>query len=197
MYLNLLLVLYSTCSIHIQSASPENIFVSKVQSLSEKEKKYRFDIAYKKMVLFIQLFRTNLNIYSTKTYLQCTFWSFTMFHSLLFPRVRNNTQTSAATDIYDVGNHYLLQVDAVGFQKEDIQLSATANALKIEANKENDVPEGYSPLYNSHKAEQRILRSFRFRDAIDTENVEAHMTNGLLHVKIPKRSARKIDIQVL
>ena len=120
-----------------------------------------------------------------------------MFHSLLFPRIRNNTQTSAKADVYDGGNHYLLQMDAVGFEKDDIQLSATTNELKIEANKENAIPEGYTPLYNSHKTEQRILRSFRFRDSIDTENVEAHISNGLLNIKIPKRSARKIDIHVL
>ena len=119
-----------------------------------------------------------------------------MFHSLLFPRVRNNTQNNARADIYDGGNHYLLQIDAVGFSKEDIELSATTNSLKIEANKEKELPQGYTPLYNSHKKEQRIHRNFRFRDSIDTDGVEAHITHGLLNIKVPKRSARKIDIQV-
>ena len=120
-----------------------------------------------------------------------------MFHSILFPRSQKRTQHNARTDIYDGGNHYLLQVDAVGFTKDDIQLSATSNSLKIEAETERELPEGYSPLYNSHKKEQRILRSFRFRDTINTDSVEAHITNGLLNIKIPKHSARKIDIQVL
>ena len=119
-----------------------------------------------------------------------------MFHSLRFPRVRNNTQNNARTDIFDKGNHYLLQIDAVGFSKEDIELSATTNSLQIEANKERSLPEGYTALYNSHKKEQRIHRNFRFRDQIDTDGVEAHITHGLLNIKVPKSSARKIDIQV-
>ena len=119
-----------------------------------------------------------------------------MFHSLLFPRVRNNTQNNARADIYDGGSHYLLQIDAVGFSRENIELSATTNSLKIEANIEKELPEGYTPLYNSHKKNQRIQRNFRFRDSIDTEGVEAHMTHGLLNITIPKRSARKIDIQI-
>ena len=119
-----------------------------------------------------------------------------MFHSLRFHRVKNNTQFNSRADIYDGGNHYLLQIDAVGFSKEDIELSATANTLKIEANKERVLPEGYTPLHNSHTTEQRILRNFRFRDSIETDSVEAYITHGLLNIKVPKHSAQKIDIHV-
>ena len=120
-----------------------------------------------------------------------------MFHSLLFPRARAHVQSNSQADIYDAGDHYLLQINAVGFSKQDIALSATNNTIKIEGSKERNIPEGYTSLHNNHRKEQRIQRSFRFRDSLDTDAIEAHIEHGLLHVKIPKRSARKIDIQVL
>jgi HSP20 family protein len=120
-----------------------------------------------------------------------------MPNSILFHRAQKSTKPIARANVYDGGNHYLLQVDAVGFTKEDIQLSATSNTLNILAETENEIPEGYSPLYNSHEKEQQIQRSFRFRDAIDTDSVEAHISNGLLTITVPKRAAQKIEITVL
>ena len=120
-----------------------------------------------------------------------------MFHSLLFPRARAHVQANAPTDVYDSGDHYLLQVNAVGFSKEDIEISATHNTISIEGNKERVAPEGYVPLYKNQSTDNRIQRSFRFREALDTESIAAHIDNGLLNIKIPKKSAKKIEIQVL
>ena len=116
-----------------------------------------------------------------------------MLHSLLFSRQRNHT--SPSTDIYDDGINYLLQVDAVGFNKEDIKISATESTLSLEANTTVDVPEGYKPLYRYAK-ERNIKRSFRFRDTINTDEIQANVENGLLNITIPKKSAKTIEVHV-
>ena len=119
-----------------------------------------------------------------------------MFHSILFPRVQNPHQKNAKTDIYDVGDHYLLQVEAVGFSKEDIQLSATENTIKVEASKEFPNPEGFKPLNQNHSTERTINRRFRFREQIDTDTINAKINHGLLSIKLPKKVAQKISIKV-
>ena len=43
-----------------------------------------------------------------------------------------------ATDIYDAGDHYLLQLEAVGFDKENISLQVTGNSLHIEELPDNN-----------------------------------------------------------
>ena len=64
-----------------------------------------------------------------------------MFHPLFFPRVRQFThKTSPLTDIYDDGKNYLLQVDAVGFTKDDFKISASQNTLSLEAKTTLDIP---------------------------------------------------------
>jgi len=119
-----------------------------------------------------------------------------MFHSLLFPRVRAHVQSKSQTDVYDVGDHYLLQINAVGFSREELKLSATHNSITVEGNKERVLPKGYTPVYPNQSKDLQLQRSFRFREALETEAIEAHIENGLLNIKVPKKSAKKIDIQV-
>ena len=119
-----------------------------------------------------------------------------MLHSLFFSRPRPfGNHTSPSTDIYDDGKNYLLQVDAVGFNKEDIKISATESTLSLEAKTDLDAPEGYKPLYHYPK-ERNIKRSFRFRDSIETDGIQANVENGLLNIIIPKKSAKTIEVHI-
>ena len=119
-----------------------------------------------------------------------------MFHSLFFPRVRQFTQNiSPLTDIYDDGKNYLLQVDAVGFTKDDFKISATQNTLSLEAHTTLETPEGYTKL-SKHSNERQLKRSFRFRDDINTESIQANIENGLLNITIPKQAARNIEVHI-
>lgn len=124
-----------------------------------------------------------------------------MLQSLLFGRNISYANLAAnnhipATDIYDAGDHYLLQIDAVGFSKDDIDVEATHNTVSIKAKTQRQLPEGYSPLRSSFDSEKSFQRRFRFRDQIDTESLEASIQHGLLELKIPKKSAHKIEVQV-
>ena len=120
-----------------------------------------------------------------------------MFHSLLFPRARTYVQSKSQTDVYDVGDHYLLQINAVGFTKEDLDIRATHNSITIEGNKERVLPKGYTSISRNQSKKSHLMRSFRFRETLETEAIEAHIENGLLNIKIPKKLAQKIDIQVV
>ena len=58
-----------------------------------------------------------------------------MLHSLLLARGPYGLKSglnNTATDIYDAGDHYLLQLEAVGFDKEDISLEVTDTSLSID-----------------------------------------------------------------
>lgn len=124
-----------------------------------------------------------------------------MLQSLLFTRTfpheyRPTHQHTPTTDIYDSGDHYLLQIDAVGFSNNDIDIEATHNALSIKGNSKRTLPEGYKPIRGEFSADKHFQRRFRFRDHIDADLIEASVHNGLLEIKVPKKSARKIEVQV-
>ncbi|MEC7986622.1 MAG: Hsp20/alpha crystallin family protein [Myxococcota bacterium] len=121
-----------------------------------------------------------------------------MLHNLMLARsfYGQKTKQNAATDIYDAGDHYLLQLEAVGFDKEDISLEVTSNSISIEGKKESLTPEGYTLKYGNRGSTNTFQRLFRFRETLDTENVQATMENGLLNITLPKRAARRIPITV-
>ena len=121
-----------------------------------------------------------------------------MLHNLMLARAFYGPKTTHnnAADIYDAGDHYLLQLEAVGFDKEEISLEVTENSISIEANKEVTTPDGYVLKYGKNTTKRTINRRFRFHDALDSEHVQATIENGLLNVKLPKRAAKRIPVTV-
>ena len=121
-----------------------------------------------------------------------------MLHNLMLARAFYGPKTTHnnAADIYDAGDHYLLQLEAVGFDKEEISLEITDNSISIEANKEVDTPDGYVLKYGKNTTQRTINRKFRFQDALDSDHVQATIENGLLNVKLPKRAAKRIPVTV-
>ena len=121
-----------------------------------------------------------------------------MLHNLMLARAfyGPKTKQNPLANIYDAGDHYLLQLEAVGFEKEEISLQLTGNSLHIEATKDQPLPDGYTLKYGNSGQKQSINRRFRFHDTLDTDNIEATIDNGLLNVKLPKRAAQRIPITV-
>ena len=121
-----------------------------------------------------------------------------MLHNLMLARAFYSPKTTQnnAADIYDAGDHYLLQLEAVGFDKEDISLEVTDNSISIEANKEVSTPDGYVLKYGKETKNRTLRRTFRFHESLDSENIKATIENGLLNVTLPKLAARRIPITV-
>lgn len=89
------------------------------------------------------------------------------------------------TDIQDKGDHYLLQADLPGFDKEDINIHINGDALVISA-EHNDQKE--------QKNEKFICRERRYGSfsrsydvsGINTQNISASYNNGVLELTLPK-----------
>lgn len=104
-------------------------------------------------------------------------------------------------DITDKGDHYLLEAELPGFEKNDIHVDLEGDILTISAandtsNEEKD-PEG-----NVVRRERRygsFRRSFDVSD-IDVNSIEAGYKNGILELSLPKVKeieppTRKIEVQ--
>lgn len=77
---------------------------------------------------------------------------------------------------------YTMEIELPGAKKEDINLSATENAICIEA-----------------KATHKLYRScYSLAHHVNTEKMEAHFTNGLLTIKAPfqkRLEGKRIEIK--
>ena len=104
-------------------------------------------------------------------------------------------------DIQDKGDHYLLEAELPGFQKEDIKLDVKDGILTItaehkETNEERDSKGGYI------RRERRLgsfTRSFDI-SGVDEERITAAYKNGVLELSLPKAvpvvpEAKRISIE--
>ena len=110
---------------------------------------------------------------------------------LMHPLFRAEPGTGRA-DIYDVGERYLLHLEAAGFTSEDFSITATDNSIDIRAERRNPPPAGFE----GEDVTESIHRRFRFAQNVDSDSVKATVKDGLLTLHLPKRSARRIDIAI-
>lgn len=111
---------------------------------------------------------------------------------------RNVTPLVPAVDIWEDAEGIVLHADLPGVSKEGLSVGIDGETLTIEGT----VNLGESSKLRDVYAEVRVAqyrRSFVLGRDLDTEKVAAHMKNGVLQLRIPKREAakpRRIAVQV-
>lgn len=104
------------------------------------------------------------------------------------------------TDVTDEGDHYLLEADLPGFQKEDIHLELDDNCLTIRAERHSHVEQKeQEQVVRVERSYGSYCRSFDL-NGIRAEDITARYDNGVLQLNLPKQdpvlpAARQIEIQ--
>lgn len=111
-------------------------------------------------------------------------------------------ESPCKTDILDKGDHYLVQAEMPGFNKEDIHIDVDGDCLTITAEHKEDKEEKEDKKGSFIRRERRygsLSRSFDI-SGIDADKIGASYQNGVLELTLPKRGevtppARRIDIK--
>ena len=122
------------------------------------------------------------------------------FECSFFP-VDRSQMPAFRTDIKDEGDHFLLEADLPGFQKEDIDLHLQDGLLTITA-KHDETTENKDENGKYVCRERRVgsfTRSFNV-SGIQEDAISASYENGVLKLTLPKQGepepqSRKIAIQ--
>ncbi len=104
-----------------------------------------------------------------------------------------------STDIRDEGDHYLLEAELPGFQKEDIDLDVNNGVLTISASHQESKEETRDNYLCRERRSGSFTRSFNL-EGIQEDGISASYQNGVLELKLPKQQevlpqSRKIAIQ--
>ena len=91
-------------------------------------------------------------------------------------------------DIYIEDGKYHVEMDLLGYNKEDIHLEAHKGSIIITAKKETKEEEKEGKKYvRRERTFGRVERSFYLGD-IDDENISAEFKDGILKVTIPTKA---------
>ncbi len=103
------------------------------------------------------------------------------------------------TDILDKDDHYELQAELPGFQKEDIHIDVENDTLTISAEHNDEVEEKKGSYVRRERKYGSFSRSFDV-SGIKADGISAEYRNGVLTLTLPKKNpelpaTRKIDIK--
>jgi HSP20 family protein len=103
-----------------------------------------------------------------------------------------------AVDIKEEDGAYVLHADVPGVDLKDIELNMENGVLTLRGERKSETKE---ERHNYHRIERVIgsfYRRFTLPDTVESENISAKYTNGVLEVRIPKQEKvlpRRIEVQ--
>jgi len=99
-------------------------------------------------------------------------------------------------DLYRDGDHYVLTADMPGIDPGSVDIDVDGQLLTIRAERTLTTGEGVKWITREREAVS-FLRQLNLGQGIDTEQITANYTNGVLSVTIPvseKAKPRKIEV---
>lgn len=124
------------------------------------------------------------------------FFPGTLFDELVFPEW--NRVQYPAMDTIEKEDHYLIQMDLPGVKQDDIDITFREGILTVSGQTTTE-QETHNGLYRYRERKQgNFSRSIRFNKDVNTEEIAANLTDGVLSVYVPKSAAsqpKRIPIQ--
>src|SRR5690606_12379235 len=90
-------------------------------------------------------------------------------------------------EVLERNNELIVRADLPGFQREDINLTVTDDALVISARRESEREEEGTGYYRSERQFGTFHRNISFPVAVDSSRATARLKDGVLEVRIPLR----------
>lgn len=105
-----------------------------------------------------------------------------------------NAQRMMKTDIQETETGYEIDVDLPGFKKDEIRLDLENGYLTISTEKSlekgNEGKNGR--ILRQERYTGTMRRSFYVGEQVSEEDIHASYENGVLHLELPKKDARKV-----
>lgn len=91
-------------------------------------------------------------------------------------------------DIYDLGDALSLRADLPGVRQDDVDVVVDDRILSIIARSSLKSDPKFVPIHEEFRA-SHFFRSFILTDEVRADGIEAHLENGVLTIRLPKRAA--------
>ena len=105
-----------------------------------------------------------------------------------------NAKREMKTDVREKEDGYEIDMDLPGFKKDQVELTLENGYLTVTANKgfDKDKKDDKGRMIRQERYAGSMQRSFYVGDNMTEEDVKAHFEDGVLHLNLPKKDARKI-----
>ena len=105
-----------------------------------------------------------------------------------------NANREMKTDVREKEDGYEIDMDLPGFKKDQVELTLENGYLTVTANKgfDKDEKDTKGRMIRQERYAGSMQRSFYVGDSMTEEDVKARFEDGVLHLDLPKKDARKV-----
>ncbi len=98
-------------------------------------------------------------------------------------------------DMVDKEDRYELKVEVPGIEKEKVKVKATKDSIEIsgEQSKEEESKDKRKRFVYNERSYNSFYRSIPIPEEIVSSKVRAKMSNGVLHIELPKKNPTKLE----
>jgi HSP20 family protein len=106
-----------------------------------------------------------------------------------------NGKHSTPVNIREIGNEFVLEVVAPGFEKENFAINLDKNILTVSAERKNETNNGNEKVIRNEYKFQSFKRSFTIDEKIDASGIVAKYVNGVLTLNLPRKEEVKEPVK--
>ena len=106
-----------------------------------------------------------------------------------FPPFRGHVENALMkSDVKDSGDHFELDMDLPGFNKEDVKIQLKEGVLTVEAttSKSNDEKDDDGKYIRRERFQGSCTRSFFVGKNVEQDDIKARFDKGVLKISVPK-----------
>lgn len=96
-------------------------------------------------------------------------------------------------DVIDKGDIYEINLEIPGISKENVDLKATKNSMRISAVQTERTKERDRKYIYSERSYKSFHRQIPFAEEIIPSKINAQVKNGVLEIKVPKKTPTKLQ----
>ena len=96
-------------------------------------------------------------------------------------------KVNVATDVYETGTHYVIEIELPGVQKGDVKISAQDELLTVKGEKGKSEDSEKGSYHHRGRRYGSFISSFELPEGLEMENIKAQFSEGVLSIKFPKK----------
>jgi HSP20 family protein len=90
----------------------------------------------------------------------------------------------------DEGEELCVYAEVPGFAPDDLNISIEQGSLTIRGERRDEAPQGYA-VHRKERAAVHFARSIALPARVESDKVEAKLSNGILELRLPKVAAER------
>jgi HSP20 family protein len=105
---------------------------------------------------------------------------------------------SPRADVFEGEREFQVAMDLPGVKADNLEINLENQNLTVKATRENVVPEGFQTRRRERPNSGQFKRSFTLGNAVDADNITAHLDEGVLMITLPKSDKslpRRIEVK--